>query len=93
MVIRLAIVMEATEGGTRKHLRLLAANLPRSEFEVHAVVSTLREPSFRSDIEAMRRSGVTVHVLNMVRSIRPLRDLADYVSLKRILRRIRQDFS
>lgn len=91
MVARLAIVMEATEGGTRKHLRLLAVNLPEDEFEVHAVVSTLREPNFRSDIEAMRRGGVTVHVLNMVRSIRPLRDLTDYFRLKRILRRIRPD--
>ena len=87
--VRLAIVMEATEGGTRKHLRLLAVNLPRDEFEVHAVVSTLRDPHFRTDIDAMRKTGVAVHGLNMVRRIRPLRDLTDYFRLRRILRRIR----
>ncbi len=88
---RLAIVMEATEGGTRKHLRLLATNLPRSEFEVHAVVSTLRDQHFRRDVDAMRDHGVAVHVLDMVRRIRPLQDLTDYFRLRRVLRRIRPD--
>lgn len=85
--IRVLEVVEATAGGTRRHVTELVCNLNPEKFEVSVVCSTLRDPGYRADIEAMRRRGATVTVIPMVRNISPVRDA---VAFFRIWRHIRQ---
>lgn len=83
--------MEATIGGTRRHLvDVSAAQLARG-LEVHLAVASLRDPDFPADLEHLRRLGARVYELPMVREIRPLQDLRDFRSLCRILREARPD--
>lgn len=90
-MIRIAQVLEATTGGMRRHLRLLTQHLDRTRFALEAVVSTRRDPRFLEDVEWMRAQGLPVHILPMVREIRPVADLRALLQLWRLLRRGRYD--
>ena len=79
--IRLLHVLEATVGGTRRHLLDLCLGLPRDQFRQHVVCSVLREERFLADIEVLRAAGVEVTILPMRREIRPL---ADWQCLKQL---------
>ena len=78
-------VMEATIGGTRRHLVDVALGQARVGHEVTVVVSTLRDPGFPADLERLESAGVHVHRLPMVREIRPIKDLRHMRQLRRIL--------
>lgn len=78
-------VMEATVGGTRRHLLDVARGHRRLGLEVTVVASAEREPDFRSDLEALRAEGCWVHELPMVRPIRPATDWRHYRALRAIL--------
>lgn len=84
-------VMEATIGGTRRHLVDVARGQQQAGLEVHLAVATTRDPDFPADLEALEAEGVRVTRLPMVRSIRPWRDWRDYRSLVRLLREVRPD--
>jgi glycosyltransferase involved in cell wall biosynthesis len=90
-MIRVAQVMEATTGGMRRHLRLLTQHLNRERFAVEVIVSTRRDLRFLKDVEWMRAQGLPVHILPMVREIRPAADLRALLQLGRLLRRGRYD--
>jgi len=72
--IKLALALESTAGGTRKHVRELALGLGSSEFEVHLVASFIRSREMLIDLPALTRRGVRVHVVPMHRSITPADD-------------------
>lgn len=80
-------ILEATTGGTRRHLVDLVTHLDPSRYVVSVVCSTLRDPSFSADIEWMRSRGVDVSVVQMHRAIRPLSDLVAFFRIRRILKR------
>lgn len=84
--IRVLEVVEATAGGTRRHVTELVCNLDAEKFDVSVLCSTLRDPGYLADIEAMHRHGARVTVAPMVRNISPLRDA---VAFYRIWRHIR----
>jgi len=84
--IRVCQVLEATEGGTREHLRQIAMHLDRDAFELAFVVSPLRAPDFGRDMDLMRGLGHEVFVLPMHRAIRPLADMRAIARLWRFLR-------
>jgi glycosyltransferase involved in cell wall biosynthesis len=85
-------VIEATAGGTRKHLRLLLEGLSRERFRLAAVVSCRRkEEGFLGDLERFRSLGVNVVDVPMAREICPLEDLRSYRALKAALADIRPD--
>jgi len=84
---RVALVLEATEGGTRRHLDLLVSYLSRTMFDLTVVCSTLRDPSIRADLEKYRAAGVEVRIVPMTRSIRPVGDLCNLWRLFRLIRR------
>lgn len=84
-------VLEATEGGTRRHLRELAGALNPSEFRCALAVSCRRDPDFASDLAACRSQGVPVTELDMRRGISPFSDLVGLVRLIRCVRRTRPD--
>ena len=85
-MIHVVEVLEATVGGTRKHLRYLVDALPPGEFDVTVVCSTKRDPTFACDIDHFRRSGRRVHVVPMVRAPHPYRDWASIRRLRTILK-------
>ena len=87
--IRVLQVMEATIGGTKRHLLDLAAAADRSSFQFEVACPRVRsEPrgdtSFFDDMSAL---GVELHVVPMVRAIRPLNDLWATWALLRIISR------
>lgn len=90
-MIRIAQVLEATTGGMRRHLRLLTQHLDQERFALEAVVSIRRDPRFLEDVERIKAQGLPVHILPMVREIRPAADLRALLQLWRLLRRARYD--
>jgi len=89
--IKVAQIIEATLGGTRRHLNNLVFHLNRGRFEVHVLCATFRDPRFRGDVERMRAAGLTVHVIPMVRDISPAADLRALGQLWKRLRCERYD--
>ena len=91
--IRVLHVMEATIGGTKRHLLDLAAAADRRDFQIEVACPRVRsEPrgdtSFFDDIS---RLDVVMHVVPMVRAIRPLKDLRATWDLLRLIRLRRYD--
>ncbi len=84
--IRVVEILEATTGGTRRHLFDLVTNIDRSRFDVSVICSTLRDPAFVNDIEIIRGLGISVINVPMRREISPVHDL---VALWRILSHLR----
>ena len=84
-------VMEATIGGTRRHLVDVARGQHQAGLEVHLAVATTRDPDFPADLQALEAQGVRVTRLPMVRPVRPWRDWRDYRSLVRLLREWQPD--
>ena len=87
--IRVLQVMEATIGGTKRHLLDLATASDRQSFQFEVACPRVRsEPrgdtSFFDDMSAL---GVELHVVPMVRAIRPLSDLRATWALLRIINR------
>lgn len=89
--MRVLHVMEATIGGTRRHLGDVVRGELAAGLEVHAAVSSLRQPDFERDILDLEACGARVLRLPMVRALSPARDLAHFRALTRHLERIRPD--
>lgn len=89
--IRILQVLEATSGGTRKHLRYIVDRLDRKRFDVSVACSTLRNPAFEGDIAELVRNGVPVHVIQMKRDISVLHDSRALLQLYALMRRGRYD--
>ncbi len=89
--IRLCLVLEATSGGTRRHLGLLLHNLDRDKFELSCIVSPNREEGFLEDARRYREAGIRVEVVSMQRAISPVADLASYGAVKRAMADISPD--
>ena len=83
--------MEATIGGTRRHLVDVCRGQRERGLDVHICAAALRQASFQQDLDALAGSGCTVHALPMVRAIRPATDWRHVRQLKRILRDARPD--
>lgn len=81
--IRVLQVLEATTGGTRRHVYYLLKYLDQTRFDVTLVYSDERDPHFRDDLEAFSAWGVHLIEVPMRREISPWRDA---VALLRILR-------
>jgi glycosyltransferase involved in cell wall biosynthesis len=84
-------VIEATIGGTRRHVVDATRGLARRGVEVTLVASALRQPEFRDDLRELGADGVRVIELPMVRSISPGRDFSHLRELERVLRELRPD--
>ena len=84
-------VLEATEGGTRRHLVDLVMHLDPARFAVSVACSTRRDPAFLDDIRLLEARGIAVHVLPMRRAVSPLWDAVALVRLVRLMRRGRYD--
>lgn len=89
--MRVLHVIEATIGGTRRHVVDAVAGLNARGVDVSIVAACVREPAFRADLEALERDGVEVFELPMTRSIRPGADLRHLRLLEVHLRHERPD--
>ncbi len=89
--LKVAICLESTIGGTRKHVRELALGLDPRRFEVHLVVSLRRGREILHDLPAISRRGVRMHVVPMSRAISPVEDARSLARLLRLFRRERFD--
>lgn len=88
---RIAQILEATTGGTRRHLNDIVNGIDARRVELHVICATLRDPAFGADIETMRARGIPVHVVPMVRAVSPRRDMAACRRMACLLRRYRFD--
>ena len=84
-------VLEATEGGTRRHLVDLVTHLDPARFAVSVACATRRDPAFLDDVRSFKARGIAVHVLPMRRAVSPLWDLVALIRLLRLMRRGRYD--
>jgi glycosyltransferase involved in cell wall biosynthesis len=89
--LRVVHVMEATIGGTRRHLRDVSALQAADGFDVTVVASVEREPAFRADLAELSARGVRVRELPMVRAISPWRDARHVRALAALLRELAPD--
>ncbi len=89
--MHIAHVMEATIGGTRRHLVDVALAQLRRGDQVSLLVSTLRDPGFEGDLRLLEAAGAQVRRIPMVRSIRPAKDLRHLRQVKAALRELRPD--
>jgi glycosyltransferase involved in cell wall biosynthesis len=88
---KLCYIVEATEGGVRKHLRDLIRVFSRPEegFEIHGIFGDRGEPGFREELAQLQISHTLVPPFK--RPIRALNDIRAYTAVKDQLRRIAPD--
>lgn len=89
-MLHLVHILEATTGGTRRHLRDLATGLDPGRLRQTLIVSDLRDPGFREDLEDYRRRGIATEVVPMRRSPSPA-DASAALRIARLLRRLQPD--
>jgi glycosyltransferase involved in cell wall biosynthesis len=88
---KVVLVLEATQGGTRRHLLDLVYGLPPERFEMIPVVSLRGDGEFLPDLKKMWTEGRRVKVLPMKRRPAPLSDLISLWRLWRFLRKEKPD--
>ena len=89
--MRVLLVLEATIGGTRRHLRDLALGLRQRGFVVHVAYSALRDPDFVRDLALFRSRDIGLTEIPMRRSLSPLRDFGAAIRLRRVIRDFKPD--
>lgn len=89
--MRVLLVLEATIGGTRRHLRNLALGLCERGFVVHIAYSALRDPDFVRDLALFRSHGLDLTEIPMRRESSPLRDFGAAIRLRRLIRAFKPD--
>lgn len=85
-MIKVAHISEGLIGGICTHLCAILPSLVRNGFDVTLIVSLGRsDPDAGARIEELRRQGVKVHVISMLRGIHPLQDARALYMLSRLL--------
>ena len=79
------MVVEATAGGTARHVVELALGCRRRGLGVHLVCATRRDAAFRNTLPELRASGVVVDELDMRRQPHPARDALAASRLRRTI--------
>lgn len=87
--IKILHILEATIGGTRTHLNYLVRNLDQEKFEIAVIVSAKRTAAFCQDISAMKRLGIRVFEIDMIRQISLIQDLKSFFKIFFILKKHR----
>jgi glycosyltransferase involved in cell wall biosynthesis len=89
--IKVALILEATEGGTRRHLLDLLWGLPPDRFELLPIVSVRPGGEFEPDVRDLRAAGRRVEVVPMRREPAPLADLVALWRIRKLLKIERPD--
>ena len=85
------LVLEATIGGTRRHLRDLALGLSARGWTLHIVYAARREKDFLRDISLFREKDIVCTEVDMKRGPAPLSDFAAVLRLRRLIRDFQPD--
>ena len=85
------LVLEATIGGTRRHLRDLAFGLSARGWTVHIAYAARREKDFLRDIDLFHEKDIACTEIDMERGPAPMSDLAAIVHLRRLIRDFQPD--
>ncbi len=90
---RVLQVMEATIGGTKRHLTELSIGLHRAGYQIEVACPPVRSDAFgdTSFVSDVARAGVLVHPIPMRRAVSPGADLLATLRLARLMRRGRYD--
>lgn len=85
--IKVLQILEATGGGTKKHLIALLCGLDRGQFDTVVACPSERHPSFgqESILNELRATATNYEIVEMRRAIRPLDDLRSLVTLYRLM--------
>lgn len=89
--LRVVHVMEATIGGTRRHLRDVARAQKELGLDVAVIASTLREPRVEGDLADLEARGVRVERLPMRREIAPFADYRHLRALEQLFAELAPD--
>jgi glycosyltransferase involved in cell wall biosynthesis len=91
--IKVLQVLEATGGGTKKHLITLVTGMNRDRFHNVVACPSIRHPSFgdESIVSELTQANIPVEIVEMRRSINPWSDLASLVRLYLLMRKGRYD--
>jgi glycosyltransferase involved in cell wall biosynthesis len=89
--LRVLLVLEATIGGTRRHLRDLALALRKRGLDVHIAYSARRDPDFARDLALFQSHGIGLSEISMRRAFSPLRDLTAAIRLRQLIRALKPD--
>lgn len=84
--VKVLLGIEAAEGGSLKHVVYLAGHLSKSVFEVTVILSK-RSHNDEDKIIEMRRSGINVIEMPMVRKISPYQDMLSFIKVFTFLRK------
>lgn len=85
------LVLEATIGGTRRHVRELAVGLVRDGWDVDLAYSAKRDPDFSNDLVLFKTAGIGLHEISMRRGFAPFSDLIAIRKLRSLIKRISPD--
>ncbi len=88
---RVLQVLEATIGGTRRHLRELAFGMQGAGWDVNVAYGLGRDPGFARDLARFELAGIHTHLFPMIRRPAPVADLAALNRLTALLRRLKPD--
>ncbi len=84
-------ILEATTGGTRRHLRDVVLGLDRERFRVSVLCATRRDPGIHDDFGEFRLAGTTIQEVDMLRRVAPGHDLLALCRLTRRLKALAPD--
>ena len=87
MALRITHILEATIGGTARHLVDVGGGLAAAGFAVEAVVSLRRTEAFREQARQLAAAGVSLVEVPMAREVAPTADIAALWRMARHLRR------
>ena len=85
------LVLEATIGGTRRHVRELALGLAARGWKVDLVYSLFRDPRFIDDLALFRKAGIGCNEIPMHRGFSPLADMLAVRRLRALAKRLHPD--
>lgn len=90
--IHIAMISEATSGGTRKHIVDLLEGIDKNKFRLTFIFSKDRADSIlKNKLDTLSASGIELIELQMKREINPLNDLLCLIRLSRILKKLKPD--
>lgn len=91
--IRVLEVLEATAGGTRKHLVTLLQGLDRDRFDVEVAAPVVRDGHEKDTkfADEVHELGVTFHPVDLHRRVNPVSDFRGMMELAKVMRRGRYD--
>jgi len=86
--IKVLEVLEATVGGTRKHLVSLLQEIDRGKFDVQVAAPEVRHDNVKDTnfTNAVKALGIPIHFIDMCRGINPPADLISLIKLYVLIR-------